>query len=72
MLAFEAEVKVGLIEDVDANVTVLSAGCVAGTVRVEHDAVDGAEVTLHAGKLFVVKNLKQKQNFRVVWLDGME
>ena len=54
-----AEVEVGLVEDVDSDVTVLAAGSVAVAVRVEHDAVDGTEVTLHSSELLVFENLQQ-------------
>jgi hypothetical protein len=59
---FDAEVKVGLVEDVDSDVAVLTTGCVAAAVRMEHDAVDGTEVTLDASKFFVLENLKLTKN----------
>ncbi len=74
-LAFETEVEVGLVEDVDSNVTVLTTWCVAGSVGMEHDTVDGTEVTFHTRELFVVENLNKRWKYlnenlkREKWLE---
>ena len=58
-LIVELELEVGVVELVDANVSVLAAAGIAPPRGVELDWVDGAKVTLHAGKLLVEHHVEE-------------
>ena len=60
VLVFHAEVKVGLIENVNSDVAVFTARGITASVWVEHDAVDGAEVALDTREFLVFENLERK------------
>ena len=58
-LELELVLVVRLVKSVKPDITVLAAARVAVAVRVEHDCVDWAEVTLDAAELFLEHHVEE-------------